>query len=166
MHLVYLLKPDSSGTSPRMTNAEEFRARKILVLHSSEARSAEARPTGRRTKCAPAERSRQAACVSGIKQNPTNMQPSPAASGLAHAMRMMKILSSIPFPEKYLHDSWQTGISRRLQAGFTHSGGADIVFLHYRCHQRAEGPVGVRGHVDECYSICRRRPVAGAGGLV
>jgi hypothetical protein len=30
------------------------------------ARSAEARPTGRRTKCAPAERSRQAACVSGI----------------------------------------------------------------------------------------------------
>ncbi len=39
----------------------------VVVLNSPEARSAEARPTGRRTKCAPAERSRKAACVSGIK---------------------------------------------------------------------------------------------------
>jgi hypothetical protein len=35
----------------------------------TKARSAEARPTGRRTKCALAERSRQAAGVSGIKQD-------------------------------------------------------------------------------------------------
>jgi len=58
-------------------------ARTAPVMNSSPKHvSAEARPTGRRTKCAPAERSRQAACVSGVNSNhPVSQQSSPCWMG-------------------------------------------------------------------------------------
>ena len=98
----------------------------VVETLQSEARSAEARPTGRRTKCAPAERSRKAAGVSGINpgtkcrgkaDRPSHeVRPSGAQPKAANSRERYK-LSFHPNPDRTRHaGAGQAAIAGRVLA--------------------------------------------------